>query len=261
MEEKEGEGMINTVLFDMGGTLEELYYGKDTLLQAAQGILKLLDEAGISPGITAEAAADHAEEGWRRYKEDWQHKCIELKPSEIWPKYILAEIVADKEKLDALLCERLAHMWEVTYFVRKLRPEVPAMLAQLKDLGLRMGVVSNTASEFQVFRVLEEYGIRDYFEDVTLSSIVRYRKPDPGIFYIALQQMQAQPECTAYVGDTISRDVVGPKRAGIALTFQIHSFLTSSRDLEDYGVQAEYVIQNISEVGTILAQLLEKAGS
>ena len=50
-------------------------------------------------------------------------------------------------------------------------------------------MISNTASLYSVFDVLERYGIRDYFSDVTLSSVTGYRKPNPGIFKIALRQM------------------------------------------------------------------------
>jgi len=68
-------------------------------------------------------------------------------------------------------------MWEVTHYHRALRPKVKEMLEGLKGLGMKLGVISNTAALYQVFRTLEEYGIRDYFQDVTLSSVTGYRKP------------------------------------------------------------------------------------
>ena len=52
------------------------------------------------------------------------------------------------------------------------------LLEGLKGLGMKLGVISNTAALYQVFRTLEEYGIRDYFQDVTLSSVTGYRKPE-----------------------------------------------------------------------------------
>ena len=88
------------------------------------------------------------------------------------------------------------------------------MLQALKSRGYHLGVISNNASLYNVFRVLEDYGIRGFMEDVTVSSVTGYRKPHPEIFRIALRQMQAKPEMCVYVGDTVSRDIIGPKQVG-----------------------------------------------
>ena len=144
-------------------------------------------------------------------------------------------------------------MWEVTHYHRKLRPHVKEMLEGLKGLRLKLGVISNTAALYQVFRTLEEYGIRDYFQDVTLSSVTGYRKPDPNIFLVSLNQVRSDPKTCAYVGDTYSRDVIGPQSLGFGATFHIHSFLTQSRDTDvPKDVRATYTIQDIYEVYTIL---------
>ena len=71
--------------------------------------------------------------------------------------------------------KRQAHMWEITHYHRTLRPHVKEMLEGLKGLGMKLGVISNTASLYQVFDVLRDYGIRDYLQDVTLSSVTGYR--------------------------------------------------------------------------------------
>jgi putative hydrolase of the HAD superfamily len=194
-----------------------------------------------------------------RYKAYTKQTNRELKPEEIWPDYYLKDLPFDKTGLSDDICEELAHMWEDTNFSRALRPGVVEMLDGLKSLGLRLGVVSNNASLFQVFTVLENYGIRDYFEDVTVSSVVGYRKPHPHIFDVALRQfrMQEHPEECAYVGDTLSRDVIGPQQAGFGETFQIKSFLTASRDVDCVGkAHADHDIADISEVYTILKEEL-----
>ena len=157
------------------------------------------------------------------------------------------------------VAEELAHMWEITYYHRSLRPGVKEMLEGLKGLGLKLGVISNTASLYQVFWILKEYGIRDYFQDVTLSSVTGYRKPDPNIFWVSLNQIQADPSHCAYVGDTFSRDVIGPQRVGFGATFHIHSHLTASRDKDvPKEVRATYSIEDIYQVYTILRDMLTK---
>ena len=129
------------------------------------------------------------------------------------------------------------------------------MLEGLKDLGMKLGVISNTASLYQVFDILKEYGIRDYFQDVTLSSVTGYRKPNPNIFMVSHHQVQSDPAHCAYVGDTISRDVIGPIRMGFGATFHIDSYLTRLKDTHiSPDVKATYNIQDIYEVYTILKE-------
>ena len=171
--------MIKTILFDMGGTLEDIWYNDQTI-RTVTGELR---------------------------------------------------------------------MWEVTYYHRELRPKVKETLEELKKRGYHLGVISNTASLYSVFDVLEQYGIRDYFEDVTLSSVTGYRKPHPSIFQISLRQMQAKPEECAYVGDTISRDIIGAKRMHFGAAIQIQSFLSAQKDAGvDAAYQPDHIIRELPEL-------------
>ena len=182
---------------------------------------------------------------------------MELKPIPIWRDYVLADFAFPAEKLEPH-CEQIAHMWEVTHYHRALRPRVGEMLAGLKSLGLKLGVVSNTAAMYQVFDILEEYGIRDYFQDVTLSSVTGIRKPCPDIFQVAMRQLRSTPGESVYVGDTVSRDIIGSKRAGFAVAIQIGSQLTREKDK---GIRREfepdYMVEDIYEVYPVVKKLLE----
>ena len=133
------------------------------------------------------------------------------------------------------------------------------MLRGLKeDLGLYLAAVSNTGSLFGVFDVLKQYGIREFFDDVTLSSIVSYRKPHPYIFRIAIEQSGFRPEECAFVGDTLSRDVVGPRKVGYGKIFKINSFLSPLKDIGKFDVAPDYEIEDIYEVYEILKKELGK---
>ena len=116
-------------------------------------------------------------------------------------------------------------------------------------MNLKLGVISNTAALFQVFDTLEEYGIRDLFSDVTLSSVTGMRKPCTDIFTVSLRQVQSKPEECVYVGDTVSRDVIGSKRAGFAAAIQIGSKLTREKDAHiQREYEPDYVISEIYDV-------------
>ena len=244
--------MITSVLFDMGGTLEDIYVDAQSEWEAIDRLREMLVSYDLDPGVDREELKSRVDAGWVRYGKFRDSCDVELKPIPIWRDYVLEDFRFPAERLEPH-CEEIAHMWEVTHFHRALRPRVAEMLEGLKGLGMKLGVISNTAALYQVFRTLEEYGIRDYFQDVTLSSVTGYRKPDPNIFLVSLNQVRSDPKTCAYVGDTYSRDVIGPQNLGFGATFHIHSFLTQSRDGDvPKDVRATYTIQDIYEVYTIL---------
>ena len=247
--------MITTVLFDMGGTLEDIFVDEASEQEAIEKLEEILKGCGLDPKVDLEELKRRVDAGWKRYGA-YRDSCdVELKPVEIWCDYILTDFDFPRAALEPH-CEEIAHMWEVTHYHRRLRPRVVPMLEGLKEMGIKLGVISNTAALYQVFDVLEEYGIRDYFQDVTLSSVTGFRKPCTDIFTVSLREMQSKPEECVYVGDTVSRDVIGSKRAGFAKAIQICSKLTGEKD---NGIRREfepdYKVEDIYEVYPIVQQL------
>ena len=158
--------MIKTILFDMGGTLEDIWYNDQTIRTVTGELRTFLDEHDLGTGCNDITFWNKLNSGIRTYKQWSESNELEKKPEEIWPEYYMADFNLNREKLQEV-AERLAGMWEVTYYHRELRPKVKETLEELKKRGYHLGVISNTASLYSVFDVLEQYGIRDYFEDVT----------------------------------------------------------------------------------------------
>ena len=247
--------MITSVLFDMGGTLEDIYVDDQSQREAIEKLHTILKSRGMDPGGDLAELKRQVDEGWVRYGRYRDASDVELKPISIWCDYVLTAYDFPRERL-APCCEEIAHMWEVTHYHRALRPRVAEMLEGLKGLGMKLGIISNTAALYQVFDILREYGIRDYFQDVTLSSVTGLRKPCTDIFSVALHQIQSAPEECVYVGDPISRDLIGSKRAGFAAAIQICSKLTREKDC---GIKREfepdYMVEDIYEVYPIVEKL------
>ena len=241
--------MLNTVLFDMGGTLEDIWNNGETLSAVMARLQAMLREAGLEPGCGPEEFQEKVLAGLKAYKSWSESVWLEKKPEEIWPDFYLKAFGFDREKL-LPITEDLANMWELTYFHRELRPGVHEMLEALEKRGYKLGVVSNNASLYNVFNVLEDYGIRHFMRDVTVSSVTGYRKPHPEIFRISLRQMQVRAEDCVYVGDTISRDIIGAKRAGFAKAVQIGSYLSVQKDaaVGDAAEKPDVVITDIREL-------------
>ena len=249
--------MITTVLFDMGGTLEDIWVDETSDRAAIEELDRMLKARGFDPGCSLEELKRSVDAGWKRYDVVRSGADVELKPVEIWCDHVLTDFGFDRARL-APFCEEIAHMWEVTHFHRHLRPRVAQMLARLKDMGLKLGVISNTAALYQVFDTLEEYGIRDFFQDVTLSSVTGFRKPCRDIFTVSLRQMQSAPEECVYVGDTVSRDVIGSKQAGFAVAIQIGSKLTREKDTQlKASCAPDFFIEDIYDVADVVQGLLQ----
>ena len=240
--------MITTVLFDMGGTLEDIWVDEESHAAAIAALDRMLKSWGMDPGLPLPELRKAVDAGWKRYDAVRSRDDVELKPTQIWGDYILTDFDFPREQL-LPHCEEIAHMWEITYFHRRLRPRVADMLGELKEMGLKLGVISNTAALYQVFDSLEEYGIRDFFQDVTLSSVTGFRKPCRDIFTVSLRQVRSEPEECVYVGDTVSRDVIGSKRAGFAAAIQIGSKLTKEKDQAlEKALAPDVVIEDIYDV-------------
>lgn len=93
-------------------------------------------------------------------------------------------------------------------------------LRELAATGVAVGIVSNAEGQIaQDLRDLEILqvgpGIGVDVACVIDSGAVGVEKPDPRIFKIALDAIDATPAVTWYVGDTPGIDIVGAQRAGV----------------------------------------------
>ncbi len=251
---------VTTEIFDMGGTLEDIYTDDALTDEAVCGVIRILRKYGFMGNADFEEWKRKLMCGWERYKRFQRQTDMELKPTQIWRDYVLEDIEAGEGGFPVCrserVCEELAHMWEVTYYNRSLRNGVPELLEELSRLHLKLGIISNTPSLYQVFDILEEYGVREYFGDVTLSSVTGVRKPAADIFKISLKQLCSKASECVYVGDTLSRDVAGARRAGFRAAIQIASRMTETED-ESTGCKykPDYVINDIGQVRMIIRKL------
>ncbi len=96
---------------------------------------------------------------------------------------------------------------------RELDPHAASVLQTLRDLGIVLAVVSN--SDGSLLEELDRWSLRGYFDVIVDSTVAGVEKPDPGIFRIAVEQLQLNAKDCWYVGDHVLNDVVGGMAAGI----------------------------------------------
>lgn len=95
-----------------------------------------------------------------------------------------------------------------------LYPDTLPALRRLKDAGMELGIISNF--DTRLFGVLKGLGLSDWFATVTIASLARAAKPAPSIFEAALEKHAADPDEAVHVGDSMTEDVEGAIKAGLA---------------------------------------------
>jgi len=245
-----GEGRIKAVLFDLGGTLEDVRCDEQLQRGALAGFRRILDRHDLNPAEWDDRELlARLEQGMREYKAWREQSEIELPPEEVWRKYLLP----DWRPTDgARAGEELAYYYDLRFFSRTMRPETPRVLAELRAAGFRLGLISNVLSRELVPRQLEAYGIADAFSVVLTSAGFGRRKPHPAIFLEAARRLGVEPAQSAYVGDTVSRDVAGARRAGYALAIQIRSFLTGLSDNAGDRERPDALVRDLTEVAPLV---------
>ena len=106
-----------------------------------------------------------------------------------------------------------AHMGEEYRPESVIPDDVRNTLAQLKEVGYIMAVLSNRNESF--VELLHEHNIGEFFDFSIPAGEVQVWKPDPGLFEHALKRASVTAEEAIYVGDNYFADVVGARRAGL----------------------------------------------
>lgn len=104
----------------------------------------------------------------------------------------------------------------------KIFPEVPSVLTQLIDAGIKIGIVTN-AFQPMIMRDVElvEHDLLQYFPTCRFSACdVGYLKPHPAIFETALACVGTKIEETVFVGDSLTADISGANRLGMTTVWR-----------------------------------------
>ena len=245
---------LKTVFFDMGGTIDTYWYSPEMRIAATPGLQRLLLSHGIDLHLDDLQLYKHVTDGIACYHQWRLASFDELTPYQVWRNYILADDPHDFPQLESVADDLMVWM-ETNYYERRMRPEIPAVLDAIQKMGYKIGLISNVNSRGQVPYSLKQYGIYHYFDPIVLSSEYSRRKPDPSIFHYAARLSNTPTSECVYIGDRISRDILGAKRAGYKLAVQIqHDF---DHGESDEGAVPDLIVHDMNEFLEILRADLE----
>ncbi len=117
---------------------------------------------------------------------------------------------------------RKSHLWSVP------EPGVPQILRDLRDVGLTLGIISN--SDGSVNELLEKFQLDYYFKCILDSALEGIEKPDARIFLRAIDILQCSPADCLCVGDHPVYDVQGAQNAGLQAALLDPQWLETSTD-------------------------------
>ncbi len=124
-----------------------------------------------------------------------------------------------------------------------LYPGVKQALDFLQTTGVRIGCVTNKASQFTL-PLLQDLGVRDYFEIVICGDMVERKKPDPMPLLQAAEQLETEPQASMMLGDSMS-DVNAARAAGFQIVCMSYGY-NHGEDIRDYDPDA--VVDSMAEI-------------
>ncbi len=205
--------MIRAVFFDFYGTLAHWSPAAEGIQRAAAGEEGIdVDEGAIARGYFAADRYMNAENARWPIRERGREG-VEAFFAE-YERLLLREAGVEAS------LETSRRIWGRVRSAPKdmeLFPDAKSALAELRGMGLRLGVISNVGSELDGW--LDRLGVGEYLPVRATSGAVGAAKPHPAIFRQALKWVGAAAEEAVHVGDSEESDVAGALRAGLTPVF------------------------------------------
>ncbi len=208
----DGDRRISAVLFDLGETL--LTFGRINMsdLFRRSAVLSYDYLKGLGQPVGS-------------FKSYCRRNLIQLRI-----RYFISNII--KKDFDALELlkkvnrtfalseeqwEHLAWLWYLPLSaLAQTEPDLHQTLTSLKNLGLKLGILSNTFIHgTSLDRHLGELSILEFFSVRLYSYQFLYRKPDPRIFAAAAGSIGLPTQNILFVGDRINNDIIPALKAGM----------------------------------------------
>ncbi len=93
-------------------------------------------------------------------------------------------------------------------------PGAAETLTKLRDIGVKLGLVSNTMETPTLLAVMRKHGLLHFFDVIVTSDRVGFIKPSPFLFTYALGLLGAQAAHSVFVGDE-DADIRGAAAIGM----------------------------------------------
>jgi putative hydrolase of the HAD superfamily len=229
--------VIQGVIFDLGSTL--IRFDGDWLEARKKGIKALAKQLRLE-GVVLDNPRflKVFESAMEASLQERQADHVERKTATI-----LRQVLAgfDVRLVPDDIVERaLEQLYAVSEILWRPMPGLYEVLGELRQAGLRLGMISNAGDEGNFQRLVDNAKIRSYFEPILVSAAVGIRKPHPRLFEMVLEAWDLPAHRVVMVGDMLGADILGAQTAGI---HQI--WLTAQADNSENQAQAGFILPEL----------------
>jgi putative hydrolase of the HAD superfamily len=211
---KDSQNQIQAVLFDLGETL--LNFGRFNHIQLFRQGAKLSYDYLVSLHQTVENFEYYY---WRNLISLLYNRLASRFRQEDFNSLSLLRKVGTTRgyNLDSSQWRQYAWSWyEPLKNIATTESDLKQTLIRLKNLGLKLGIVSNTFVNADTLdRHLEQLGILDFFEVRIYSYRFSFRKPDTRMFSMAADKISVAMQNILFVGDRIEKDIIPALKLGM----------------------------------------------
>lgn len=236
---------IDAIFLDVGNTLRILLEEPEFQAQARKDLMTL-----VGTTDSEEEFFEMLEKRWKKHRKNSKETLIEASEKELWTVHLLPDYPVEKI---APLAGKLTRLWRDHDGRRVPRADAKETIIELDRRGYKLGIIANTITETEIPDWMESDGVSQYFKTVILSSKVRYRKPDPEIYWMAAREIGVDPSKCAYVGDNPVRDVDGTRAAGFGMMILFEEPATLEKEPPTGEHKPDYVIRETRELLDIFA--------
>jgi putative hydrolase of the HAD superfamily len=236
--------VLRAVLFDWGGTLMNDEWSDEIALEGHSAGLAALAREGLpDPAAFTAYLGEHEAELFPPAGEN------EIDITAVMAASFRGQGVHLTDDDIRLFLEAAHDVWSSHY---SLAASTHAMLEALRERGLKLALVSNTASpQWLLQPIFERQGLAARVDAIVLSSEVGKRKPHPAIFERALAELGVDSSQALFVGDRLEADILGASRVGMR-TVQAVWFRA---DQNPNGIEADYQAFNQMDVLNLVDRL------
>ena len=204
--------MLKGAIFDLGGTLIHLTVSWEQVREwRINAIHEVLQEGGVTLDFN-----ELKREYMTLHEEESDYAARTLEEIEIQTTFtrLFDRLGVEARQRPAMAdLVRRSFALEVNSWV--LFPGAQAMLQQVRDLGLKMGLLSNARSDWAVREIVEQLGLTKYFDAILTSAAVGFRKPRPEPFQQMLESLGLDGSEAVMIGNSMEADVAGARPFGM----------------------------------------------
>lgn len=209
------------ILFDWHATLVDTM---DAMYYALDEVIPRLVRIGLIDRLVPEGQSK-TEDDARLVRYAREHKRLHprIKAERKISRTDIFEVLFGPDEEAKLVAHREFDREYARFFgpVKPLEADCRARLAELRALGLQLGVLSNRNRRFMAHEIytVDGSGWHELFDTMVCGDDVARRKPHPDLVLKALADLGAAPDAHCwYVGDSTT-DIIAAKEAGVTAVF------------------------------------------